>query len=526
MGLFAVLILGLAFGSVLAGLRAWQVAEARRNGRQESFFPPLVPNQPPPRRMPMPPQEPAHARPQTVHDVQTVVVRRPMPTVLPAPAPVVSVPVPEQPAPSDDAVVVMGKSDPAGRVLPATPPPFPLAVQSVDIRHIPLLKDTAGRTRTFSFLSSQHMIVCGLSGSGKGNLVQLLAWLAAASGPDVAHVWILDPKGGLDYAPFRNYVHTRLYAQNCNQADGNLSTGFARAKSEMDRRSKLMFGKARNLHEYNALPGVEKLPVLVLVCDEVSELKDRASDRERLNTLARMGRALGIVLISIVQYPTAEVLSSQVQANSAVRVVFRLASKRYTPVALGIPLGEEPVYEPADITEPGVAVLKIDGDTRFGRAPEMTPEVIQSIEATMMPWLRETAQPALPDPMEDVPDIPEPAEPLMPVAASVPFIEEAMLRRVMQGLLAELIVTTPSALKESPPSETLAPPEGKAERPAPPLRKVNLSDLHVRAALHMQAQPDMTASRLAALLHPGTGARYRKEVQAIMDEVRPYLKEL
>lgn len=84
--------------------------------------------------------------------------------------------------------------------------------------------------------------------------------------------------------------------------------------------------------------------------------------RDQLCTLARMGAAAGLVLLTSTQYPTAEVLPSQVQANALNRVVLKLSSGKYTPVALSLAPGERSTYEPAAIVR-GVAVFRHNGGT-------------------------------------------------------------------------------------------------------------------------------------------------------------------
>lgn len=217
-----------------------------------------------------------------------------------------------------------------------------------------------------SLVGEQHWGVFGASGGGKGNLLQLIALEALMRGPDACQVWVLDCKSGLDYGFARHVRHGRLYSEAEND-DGSLTEGYTAATQEMRRREGILKAvDARNVGEYT---GNEPMPTLLLICDEVAELDNE--QRRMLSTLARMGRAAGIVLCVATQYPTVEALPSQVQSNLINRVVFRLASAQYTPVALRLAPGETPRYEPAHIKEPGIAVLRgasVERDVQ-GRVP-------------------------------------------------------------------------------------------------------------------------------------------------------------
>lgn len=247
-------------------------------------------------------------------------------------------------------------------------------IEKIAAGNIPILSNG----KAWSYLSlhaSEHAVICGASRSGKGNLLQMVGLSALLLGPDVAQVWFLDAKQGLDYSFATKLQHARLYAdvRNINGkllSDGGLTSGFQAVIGEMELRNNLMFSKARNIHEYRQKTGAV-LPIIVLVVDEAAELD--ADQRAMLCTIARMGAAAGFVLLTSTQYPTAEVLPSQVQANALNRVCLKLSSGKYTPVALSLAPGERSTYEPAAIVPRGVAVFRHNGGQEvLGRVPEVT----------------------------------------------------------------------------------------------------------------------------------------------------------
>ncbi len=282
-------------------------------------------------------------------------------------------------------------------------------LNDVTVRNLVFM--ASGQTKySLSLLASQHAVICGASRSGKGNLLQLISLSALSLGPDVAQVWHLDAKQGLDYSYAMNIAHARLYADvrdpNGNLlSDDTLENGFHKVITEMERRNTLMFNKARNIHEYMAKTG-ERLPIIVVIVDEAAELTPDQQDM--LCTIARMGAASGIVLLCSTQYPTVNVLPSQVQANALNRIVLQLASSKYTPVALGLAPGERSTYEPSAIKPRGVAIFKSNGGEQvIGRVPEVTDaQREQVLELITARWPRSTVEPSEPSELvrQETPD--------------------------------------------------------------------------------------------------------------------------
>ena len=268
-----------------------------------------------------------------------------------------------------------------------------------------------GQTQySLSLLASQHAVICGASRSGKGNLLQLISLSALSLGPDVAQVWHLDAKQGLDYSYAMNIAHARLYADVRDPngkllSDDTLENGFHKVIVEMERRNTVMFNKARNLHEYMTKTG-ERLPIIVVIVDEAAELT--SDQQDMLCTIARMGAASGIVLLCSTQYPTVDVLPSQVQANALNRIVLQLASSKYTPVALGLAPGERSTFEPSAIKPRGVAIFKSNGGEQvIGRVPEVTDaQREQVLELITARWPRATNEPSEPSELvrQETPD--------------------------------------------------------------------------------------------------------------------------
>lgn len=273
-------------------------------------------------------------------------------------------------------------------VQPVATPPQPVvdgatriathaAIQQIPT-HVPMLSPVDGRIPVL-FDGAQwhyatlgrdgHWGIFGTTGSGKGNLLQIVALGALQLG---AQLVVLDAKGGLDYGFCRRVANAKLFAAD------ELSSGCAFVVAEIQRRIKLLAAvDARNLYEYNERVETP-LPLFVVVADEIADFT--AKDRLHIDTFARMARAVGGVLFVATQYPTANVLSNQTQSNVVNRCVFRLSSSEYTRVALRRQQADGGAYEPSAIPQhlPGIAVLRRDAGTEFiGRAPELTDDLRQ-----------------------------------------------------------------------------------------------------------------------------------------------------
>ncbi|WP_390605561.1 FtsK/SpoIIIE domain-containing protein [Dorea longicatena] len=175
-----------------------------------------------------------------------------------------------------------------------------------------------------------HIMLGGETGSGKSNLLKLLAYQSVIKG---AIVIIIDMKGGLDYQGF--------WREKCSVITERKEVADMLEQIEEERkiRNKLLYSVgAKAIAEYNEIVKNEKkLKRIVLVFDEVAELLDKTgiskeereeySKREKmLDTLARLGRACGIHLILCTQRPSADIIPGEVRSNLGIRICGRADS--------------------------------------------------------------------------------------------------------------------------------------------------------------------------------------------------------
>ena len=82
-------------------------------------------------------------------------------------------------------------------------------------------------------------------------------------------------------------------------------------------------------NEYNKLIGIKKLPRIVIIIDEASDLMCDANARETLestlNSFSRLARAVGVHMIFVTQNPVKSVITNEVYNNLATKFAFAVS---------------------------------------------------------------------------------------------------------------------------------------------------------------------------------------------------------
>ena len=205
-----------------------------------------------------------------------------------------------------------------------------------------------------------HALVSGVTGSGKSG------WLATLVGgyaqhPNVVLVGI-DPKRVELSLWQQRFTHIATDLQQVEQLLRALRVEVDDRYHQLTARGARKFSQA-----------TPDMPLVVLVVDELAELRrldpntgedERAVRRARdhaarrlahLSSLAAIGRAAGLVIVAATQYPTAEMVPSDLRANLTVRIAGRVSSKEQLGVALGEGLSASVPHDAIRADQPGVA---------------------------------------------------------------------------------------------------------------------------------------------------------------------------
>jgi S-DNA-T family DNA segregation ATPase FtsK/SpoIIIE len=190
-----------------------------------------------------------------------------------------------------------------------------------------------------------HTLVAGATGSGKSVLIQALLLDIAATNPSsLAHIYLIDPKMGVDYAAIEQLPHL----QGGVIVDQTRATEVMEALvAEMESRYELFrTNGARDIRAYNTkVTAAERLPYVFLVHDEFAEwmlTEDyKSAVTANVSRLGVKARAAGMHLIFAAQRPDANVMPMQLRDNLGNRLILKVASVGTSEIALGVKGAEQ-----------------------------------------------------------------------------------------------------------------------------------------------------------------------------------------
>lgn len=197
----------------------------------------------------------------------------------------------------------------------------------------------------WSWRQVPHVILGGTTGSGKSTLLRLMIALLLKQG---ARVYLVDVKRGLDYLPLLPDLAGPVQS-NSAEALSLLEFLWQEFEDRLKALHALGFPSLEEAHRHGQL---QDLPETFLAIDEFSIFarsettkaakEIRAQALQIVESLAQGGRAVGIHLILSLQYPTSEVLGSQIK-QQALRITGRLEDKTASETVLGVK-GAESIF--------------------------------------------------------------------------------------------------------------------------------------------------------------------------------------
>ena len=186
-----------------------------------------------------------------------------------------------------------------------------------------------------------HLLVAGATGAGKSVCINtmILSILYKAT-PEEVRFLLIDPKM-LELSLYAGIPHLLLpVVTDPRQA----AIALRWVVEEMERRYRVMAELGvKNIAGYNVKieerprrpratpegPGLDSMPLLVVVIDELADLMMTSSKEveESITRLAHMARAAGIHLILATQRPSVNVLTGVIKANFPARISFQVSSR-------------------------------------------------------------------------------------------------------------------------------------------------------------------------------------------------------
>ncbi|BDU50932.1 FtsK/SpoIIIE family DNA translocase [Haliovirga abyssi] len=186
-----------------------------------------------------------------------------------------------------------------------------------------------------------HLLIAGRTGSGKSVCINsLISSIISKSSHEEVKFIMVDPKM-VELMPYNGIPHL-LVPVIIEPKLAALALKWA--VNNMEERYRLLSKTGvRNLEGYNKLKGVEKLPYIVIVIDELADLMmvAPASIEESIARIAQKARAIGIHLVVATQRPTTDVITGTIKANLPSRISFSVASQIDSRTILDTPGAEK-----------------------------------------------------------------------------------------------------------------------------------------------------------------------------------------
>lgn len=213
-----------------------------------------------------------------------------------------------------------------------------------------------------------HMLIGGTTGGGKSNSIHVIvnSLLSIAEPPMIV---LIDLKMS-EY----NYLEDQVMLVTDIET---ASHALNRLVQEMKKRQQILKqSRFVNVAKYNA-KCKQKLPYIVLIVDELAELKSKYA-QEDLETLLRLCRASGICIVAATQRPSSKIFSSKSFGDAKANFVGRLCYQTISSVDSRIILDSG---EGADLPKiPGRAYWRLGRELIEIQTPYLDPEEVISVD--------------------------------------------------------------------------------------------------------------------------------------------------
>jgi S-DNA-T family DNA segregation ATPase FtsK/SpoIIIE len=236
-------------------------------------------------------------------------------------------------------------------------PPFPPDPEALS-RGLPVARREDGRQWRLRLLGS-HLLIAGATAAGKSAVMWAIVHaLVPAIEDGLVKLWVIDPKGGMEFAGARRWFD--------RFAHGSRPTQFAEVLEEavrvMQRRQAAMFGVAQSLK-----PSTEN-PLLVVFIDELAALTSYSTNQNArrrikaaLELLMSQGRTVGVTVMGAVQDPRKDTVP--MRGLFTTRIALRLTEASEVALVLGPGARERGAYcDQIPRSLPGVGFVEVDGD--------------------------------------------------------------------------------------------------------------------------------------------------------------------
>lgn len=202
------------------------------------------------------------------------------------------------------------------------------------------IREENGQPLLLDPMKQPHTLVAGITGSGKSVLMQnMVLSIAATRPPAEAHIFLIDPKFGVDYRPLDLLPHVELGSQGIIDSPQPALEMLESLVDEMNRRYQLFKeAKVKDCQSFRRATS-EALPTLWVIHDEFADwmqTEDYAKAvPDIVGRLSTKARAAGIFLIFAAQRPDNTVMPLQLRSQLGNRLILKVDNPATSEIAMG-----------------------------------------------------------------------------------------------------------------------------------------------------------------------------------------------
>lgn len=203
------------------------------------------------------------------------------------------------------------------------------------------IREENGQPVLLDPFNQPHTLIAGITGSGKSVLVQnLILTIAATRSPAEAHLYLIDPKFGVDYRPLDELPHVKAGSNGIIDDPMAAVATLESLVEEMNRRYELFKeAKVPNVLAYRRSTG-KPLPTLWVIHDEFADWMQTKEYAEAVpNIVGRLSvkaRAAGIFLIFAAQRPDKDVMPMQLRSQLGNRLILKVDNAATAEISMGV----------------------------------------------------------------------------------------------------------------------------------------------------------------------------------------------
>lgn len=194
-----------------------------------------------------------------------------------------------------------------------------------------------GNPIVLDLASLPHLLVAGTTGSGKSVMMNVMVMsMLFRNTPDDLKFVLVDPKGN-EMSAYADMPHLAAPVISGTSAEElhKLTKTLLWVTEEMDRRYQVFRDKGgiKKLSDFHKKFPDEKMPYLVVIIDEYTDIIDslKSTERETVTTavqrIAQKGRAAGVHEVIMMQAPRAKYIQGPLKANIPAGFAFMVRSK-------------------------------------------------------------------------------------------------------------------------------------------------------------------------------------------------------